>query len=227
MKRVAPPKTQVVATWAFAIGGPILLAFIVLGILQVDPQTARAWWSDHLYVQSWIELVFVGLLPLLWTILRKENFADYGLVRLNLRSSLLLSIGVTAIFHIYSRLVTGEWLSHASLSPVSPPLNFFYALLGIFANGPLEVFFVFFLIHKTDLHFNAQAQRISRGLVITIALVFLLHVLTTQSLSNAFVVASVFLLFGLIYKRTGNAIGPMLGWTLINGMTWAYLGLLT
>ena len=39
-------------------------------------------------------------------------------------------------------------------------------------------------------------------------------------------VAVLFLALGLIYERTGNALGPMVGWTLMNGMTWAYVGLL-
>jgi len=36
----------------------------------------------------------------------------------------------------------------------------------------------------------------------------------------------IFSLLGLIYKFTRNSIGPMIGWTLINGMVWAFAELL-
>jgi membrane protease YdiL (CAAX protease family) len=76
------------------------------------------------------------------------------------------------------------------------------------------------LIVQTDRIFRSERTFISWGLLITIALFALLHLLTTQSVENALRVAAIFFALGLIFKSTRNAIGPMLAWTLLNGQVW-------
>ncbi len=94
------------------------------------------------------------------------------------------------------------------------------AVIVVFAYGPLEVFFVTWLITNTDRIFKSENARVSWGLIVTVLLFGLLHILVTQSLANALHVAVTFFLLGLIYKYTGNSIGPMAAWTLINGQVW-------
>jgi membrane protease YdiL (CAAX protease family) len=68
--------------------------------------------------------------------------------------------------------------------------------------------------------FKSKRTSISWSLIVTVLLFGLLHVLVTQSLANALYVAVTFFLFGLIYTSTGNSIGPMIAWTVINGQVW-------
>jgi len=218
------PWGQVIAVWLWALAGPLLVAALLVGVFRIDLRTAREWWNGHQYVQAYLEAVFVGLLPLAIAFASGERLRDYGLHRRGVTFSLLLSLAVAATFWVYLFLTTGEWFSHSDLPAVAAPWNVWYALLGIVANGPLEVFFVFWLIRRTD-----QALRRPSGLsglLITVVLIGLFHWVSTRSLFNALNVAAVFLLLGLVFRRCRNAIGPMVGWTLINGMSWAYAGLL-
>jgi len=43
------------------------------------------------------------------------------------------------------------------------------------------------------------------------------HIVSTGSFTNVFAVTFIFFFLGLIFKHTGNAIGPMIAWTLLNG----------
>ncbi|NOY99663.1 MAG: CPBP family intramembrane metalloprotease [Chloroflexi bacterium] len=67
----------------------------------------------------------------------------------------------------------------------------------------------------------------SWGLIITVTIFGLTHIATTQSLYNAAYTGAIFLVLGLIYKSSRNAIGPMLAWTLINGQVWYLARLLS
>jgi membrane protease YdiL (CAAX protease family) len=225
-RHVFSPKGQVFLVWTCAIAGPPLLALAVVGIAGVDMREARQWWSGHQYVQAYLEAACVGLVPLALTLYQREGLSDYGVRRGQPLASVLLSVGVAAAFWAYQWLRARGWLEHAALPPVRFPWAVWYALLGVVANGPLEVFFVFWLVRQTDRALRSEGRRLSGGLALTVLLFGLLHLVTTQRLENALSVAVVFLLLGLIFQQTRNALGPMLGWTLINGMTWAYLGLL-
>lgn len=92
------------------------------------------------------------------------------------------------------------------------------ALLGLSAYGPLEVFFVIWLIHNTDRIFKSEAKTWSWGLLLTIALYALLHAFSQGA--NSLVIAAKMLAFGLVFKRTGNSIGPMLAFMLMNEYAW-------
>ena len=218
--------TWVVVTWLWAMAGPLLLAGAVVGLWGIDLQTARQWWERHQYAQAYVETVFVGLLPLALTVWRGDAFGDYGVRRRGFPASLSLSLALAAAFRVYAFATTGVWFGHSDLPFVAFPLNVWYGVLGIAANGPLEVFFVFWLIRRTERLFADGDLRWSKGLLVTILLVGLVHVISTRSVPNALTVAVLFLALGLIYERTGNALGPMVGWTLMNGMTWTYVGLL-
>ncbi|NOY07333.1 MAG: CPBP family intramembrane metalloprotease [Spirochaetes bacterium] len=110
---------------------------------------------------------------------------------------------------------------------LSFPWNLWYAMLGLFAWGPLEVFFITWLITNTDRIFKNRDIVVSWGLIITVIIFGLIHIVTTQNLYNAAYTGTIFLVLGLIYKYSRNAIGPMIAWTLINGQVWYIMRLIS
>ena len=99
------------------------------------------------------------------------------------------------------------------------PYNVWYALLGVFAYGPLEVFFMTWLIVNTDIVFHGSEKVFSPGLLITVLIFGLSHIFLSPQAGvvNAIRVAAEWLILGLIFKYTKNSIGPIIAWTLING----------
>jgi membrane protease YdiL (CAAX protease family) len=225
MTLIYDPMAQVIATWVWIVGLPLLL----LGTIVAsggDLTTVRQWWREHQYVQAYFEMITAGLLPVLFVWLNKENPARYGFTRHGLARSIGLSLLVVGASYVETFLRTGQWINFAPLGGVlSFPQNLWYAAWGVFANGPLEVFFVVWLITKTDQVFESESPLLSRGFLVTLALFSLLHILTTQSLVNAAYVFVIWFFLGLIYKATRNIVGPMLGWTLINGMVWSFIAI--
>ncbi len=58
------------------------------------------------------------------------------------------------------------------------------------------------------------------GLLLTVGIFGLTHIVTTVDLFNAAYTTFIFLILGLIFKTTRSSYGPMLAWTLINGQVW-------
>jgi len=221
------PIFQAISTWLWVLLFPLLAIGMVVGILRLDLTTVRQWWSEHQYYQGYFEAVVAGLLPVLFVWINKEKLAQYGLGRKGFTQSLLLSLLLVIAIYIKSFLTTGEWISHSSFNiQLNFPQNAWYAVWGIFANGPLEVFFFVWLVTKTEQILKSEKVIISKGFLVTVVLFSLLHVISTQNIINAINVFVIFFCFGLIYKRTQNSIGPIIGWTLINGMVWAFVELL-
>lgn len=162
----------------------------------------------------------MGLLPLVISLACRDDPAEYGLTRKGLRESLLLSLLFVGVMFGYAYLTRG-----ALMTDDRPPLalgfpaNLWYGILGIIAWGPLEVFFVVWLIANTDRLLKDTNHLFSWGLPLTVVIFGALHVVTTD-IPNALYTAFIFLVLGLITRRTGNAIGPMLAWTLVNGQVW-------
>jgi membrane protease YdiL (CAAX protease family) len=217
------PIFQVGLTWAWIIGLPLLLIGIIIGAGS-DLTLARRWWGEHRYMQAYLEIAVGGLLPVLFTLNDKENLAKYGFARRGLAASAGLSALVVIARYFVSYIQTGQWIEFAPLGALPNfPENLWHAGWGVVANGPLEVFFVAWLITKSDQIFKSERALLSTGFLVTLVLFSLLHILTTQSLLNAIYVFVIWLAFGLIYKFTRNIAGPMLGWTLINGMVWSFV----
>ena len=76
------------------------------------------------------------------------------------------------------------------------PYNLWYDSLGIFAYGPLEVFFIAWLIVNTDIALGSFERRGSPGLIITTLAFGLSHVITSPQAGviNALSVTLEFLL---------------------------------
>ena len=215
------PLFRVIATWIWFFVGAALTVLIILAIQGVPLASAsEVLAGERVYLAVYIEIVSVGLLPLLFTLICKDELAQYGLARQGLAKSLLLSSLFVVLMFGFGYLMTGRLMTDSRPTlHLGFPWNLWYALLGIIAWGPLEVFFFVWLIVNTDKMFKSRIKAIPWGLIVTVLLFALTHILTTD-VRNAIYTGAIFLVLGLIYKYTRNAIGPMIAWTLINGQVW-------
>ena len=208
----------VVLTWAWVFLGSISTALLIAYAKGV-PTTFSGivdMFNREPYLASYVEVVAVGGLPLAFTILCEDSFRLYGLRRMGLLKSVAASIPLITII-LLSRILCGD-LNVDSFN-LRFPYNVWYALLGAFAYGPLEVFFMTWLIVNTDMVFHGSEKVFSPGLLITVLIFGLSHIfLSPQAgIVNAIRVVAEWLILGLIFKYTKNSIGPMIAWTLING----------
>lgn len=219
------PVFRVIATWVWFFVGAALVVLIILAVHGLDLAKALEVLGEKPYLRVYIEIVSAGLLPLVFTLFCKDDPKMYGLGMKGLVKSLLLSgLFVSASYGLLF-LSTGQLRDFAAPSfHLNLPWNLWYAALGVFAYGPLEVFFVIWLITNTDRIFKSEKARVSQGLIVTSVLFGLLHILTTQNIINT-LVGVIFFLLGLIYKHTKNSVGPMVYWTLWNG-AWEYVAIL-
>ena len=215
------PLFRVIATWAWWFVGAALTVLVILAIRGVPLAAAsEALSGERTYLALYIEIVSVGLLPLVFTLICRDEPARYGLARRGWMKSLILSLLFTASVFAVGYVMTGRWMTD-SRPTIHPdfPWNLWYGLLGILAWGPLEVFFFIWLIVNTEGIFKNRTIADFLGLLITVFLFTLIHILTTD-IRNALYTGAIFLIMGLIFKSTRNAIGPMIAWTLINGQVW-------
>ena len=210
------PLLRVTATWFWVA--------IMTVFLLTSPSTVH-WFSLRPYFAAYVEILFVGLIPVLFTTLGREEWSRYGVTGRGLSRSLAWSLAFLAAERVYSRLSTGHWLNVSHLTcNLSPPAKVYYAFLGVFAYGPLEMFFVIWLAINTEQILQSKKGGFLMSLSITAALFALMHILF-QGFSAASV-AVPFVVLGLIFRWTKNSIGPMLGWTLLNQQVWFLASLL-
>jgi len=215
------PLFRVIATWMWWFVGAALTVLIILAIQGVQLASAsKVLAGERAYLAVYIEIVSVGLLPLLFTLICRDELAQYGLARQGLAKSLLLSSLFVVVMFGFGYLMTGRLITDSRPTlHLGFPWNLWYALLGIIAWGPLEVFFFVWLVVNTDNIFKSRMRANPWGLIITVLLFALIHILTTN-ISNAIYTSAIFLVLGLIYKYTRNVVGPMIAWALINGQVW-------
>jgi hypothetical protein len=77
------PFLRVAAAW---FGLAVFTAFLL-----VSPSTVSRL-CPHRYLASYLEIIFVGLIPVLLTIYSRENWSRYGLARMGLAKSLFWSL---------------------------------------------------------------------------------------------------------------------------------------
>lgn len=211
------PVFRVITTWVWWLVGAMLVVLIILAVYGFD----LAVLGEKRYLVVYVEIVSAGLLPLVFTLICKDDSTQYGLGRKGLAKSLLLSSLCVAAFYGLAFLSTDQLMSVDSPSfHLNFPWDLWYVALGVFAWGPLEVFFVMWLVANTDRVFKSENRTMSWGLIVTVVIFGTVHILTTQSIYTAFYVGTIFFVLGLIYKYTKNSIGPMIAWTLINGQIW-------
>jgi len=167
------------------------------------------------YLASYAEVVGTGGLPLLISIIRRDDPRIYGPRKQGLFKSLVLSLS----FAIVMLVITIHDKLYFENFNLEFPYNIWYAVLGVLAYGPLEVFFVIWLIVNTDAIFSTLEKIFSPGLLITVLVFGLSHIFLSPmgGLLNAVKVTGVFMVLGFIFKYTRNSIGPMIARTLVNG----------
>jgi len=214
------PMLRVIATWIWWIVGGGLTMLALLTVLQIKPGDFRILFREYPHLTIYIETVGVGLLPLVITILCKDDIAAYGIQKKQITKSLLLSLFVVILAYGFNFIRSDQWINiNTPNFHLNLPWNLWYATLGVFAYGPLEVFFVVWLIANTDKIFKGKDRNLSWGLILTVTLFGLAHLATTSWIMALFVTV-VFFLLGLIVKTTRNSIGPMVAWSLINTQVW-------
>ncbi len=217
-KLIYNPLFRVVTTWVGAIVLPILSALIVLVIFKANFSTARQIFADHSYLTTYFEIAGVGLIPVLFSLIGKDDPARYGFMRKGLLKSILLSVLFVILHAVYSYFTSGVWINFESHAfGLDFPANIWYGLLGIFAYGPLEVFFFMWLVDNTSQLIKTKKNANLWGLLITSFAFGLMHIISTQSIANALTVSVIFFILGLIRNFSRNIAGPMIAWTLING----------
>ncbi len=220
------PVFRVVTSWLWFIVGGVLVTLIILAGYGLNFAEVIELLGERRYLAVYIEIVSVGLLPLVLTLICRDNLMMYGLGLKGLRGSVSLSrLFVVVLFYI-ALLARGQLMSGLSPSPhLNFPWNIWYVIPGVFAWGPLEVFFFFWLVANTDRIFKSVDKIVSWGLILTVVIFSLAHILTTD-IFNALYTGALFLILGLIYKYTKNSIGPIIAWTLVNGQVWFMVGML-
>ena len=217
------PRFQVPATWIWNIFGTFVVAAIVALTLPRNIALDRSALTQQPslgLIPLFSEIVLVGLLPIVFSMLRRDKAAEYGITGKRLLVSLVLSTGVVLVYFSYLSIRAG----HLTTSVQLPGLhqltvgNALFAGLGLLAYGPLEVFFVVWLIHNTDRIFKTESKIWSWGLLITITIYGLLHSFSQGA--NSLVIAAEMLALGLVFKSTRNSIGPMLAFMLMNEYAW-------
>jgi len=98
------PKFQVITTYLWNFVGVFLIgliAFVVLPTnLIIDPQ-AMIDDPNLALIPIFSEIVLVGLLPILFTIISKDNVSLYGLSKKGLVKGIVLSAPVVVAYYIF------------------------------------------------------------------------------------------------------------------------------
>lgn len=216
------PRFQVACTWVWNLAGVLLTMLVVTWVLPNGTALTREELRDRpllALIPITSEIISVGLLPILFMLLNKERPAVYGISKKELLQSIGFStLAVIAYVALTSHKATSfNFIDPAGFGPGNP-WNVLFALLAILAYGPLEVFFVVWLIDNTDRIFKSGERLVSAGVILTIVIYGLLQAVS-QGL-NILVIAAIFLALALVYRYTRNSVGPMLAWTAMNSYIW-------
>ena len=217
------PRFQVPATWIWNAFGTFAVAAIVAIALPRNIALDRSAMKQQpslALIPIFSEIILAGLLPIVFSILRRDKAAEYGITGKGLLVSLVLSAGVVLVYFSYLSIRAGHLTTNLQLPGLHQLMvgNALFASLGLVAYGPLEAFFVVWLIHNTDRIFKTESNTWSWGLLITIAIYGLLHSFSQGA--NSLVLAAEMLALGLVFKSTRNSIGPMLAFMLMNEYAW-------
>lgn len=216
----------VAAAWTWLLAAP----FAVVGLIAIAHGIGYAEAMKlvneisqrHPYAGSYIEFVAAGMIPLIFTLTSREGFSIYGLVKDGLARSLLpaLPLGLARLWLEFSDF--HQIVFSTPSFDLAFPSNVWHAAWGAFAYGPLEAFFVIWLIVNTDRAAGTKGKVLSVGLLETSLLFGAVHLALSPrgGLPNALNVAGTWLLLGLVFNWTRNAVGPMIVWTFGNKQVW-------
>jgi len=226
-KYITNPKFQVIVTWVWNLFGTFLITILLL-ILMPTVVTNREGLKANpglIIIPIVSEIILTGLIPIILTLINKNSLISIGIQKKRVIESTILSIPMVIIYYVLLFLITGSTIEFPTTAFHID--TFWYLLLtigAIFAYGPLEAFFVIWLIVKSDQIFKSEEKMFSKGLILTIVIYGVLHSFS-QGL-NSITIAITFLGLGLIYKYTKNSIGPMISWTIAKEYIWFLIGIL-
>jgi len=169
---------------------------IILAVCGINFAKAMEILGDEPYLAVYVEIVSVGLLPMVSTLICRDDLALYGLGRKGLAKSLLLSGLLAVVLFGIGFLNGGQLMSGLSPSPhLDFPWNIWYVTLVFSHGGPLEVFFFIWLVTNTDRIFKSVNKIVSWGLIMTVVIFGLAHILTTN-IHNALYTGALFFRVG-------------------------------
>lgn len=233
------PVFRVITTWfwLFISSSLIIISILLINRITVSipelifnfPEVYREAGKiiNPYFMGSFIEFIAVGFLPLVFTIICNDDIKIYGIIRKGFIKSLFYSLLFVVVAYT-GPILTGEnpfQFGHPNLR-LGIPWNLLFVVTVAIIHGPVEVFFVIWLIANTDRIFNTTNRIFSLGLIITPILFGISNMFFEQNIFSALLHVSTFFIFGLIYKFTKNSIGPMIGFTLGSGYTWKIASLL-
>ena len=126
------PIFRVVGTWIWFFAGAFLTLLIILGIMGVGFSEMAQVLGEQRHLTLYIELVSVGLFPLVISFLCGDDFVEYGFRQSGIERSLVYSIVYVGVMYLIGYLMTGQIMSddRAVLS-LGFPLNLWYGLGGV------------------------------------------------------------------------------------------------
>ncbi len=171
------------------------------------------------FVKLTLEFVFIGMLPLIIVLIRKENWGNYGFTLTNWKKSIAYGL-ILAIPFMMIKGYAYLFLDYVGWSwNLSPPM--FVAYLIVY--GPLEAFFIVFSVYKIDRGLSCR-RTLSKGLIISSILFGLIHAINYIWYPNITLIATNYVLgniipalfVGLVFKKSNSILGSSLLWTLLN-----------
>jgi len=141
------PRFHVLATWIWNVVGTFAVAAIVAVALPRNIALDRSALTQRpslALIPIFSEIILVGLFPIVFSILRRDKPAEYGITGKRLLMSLVLSAGVVLVYFAYLSIRAGHLTTSVQLPGLHQPSvgNALFAGLGLVAYGPLEVFFM-------------------------------------------------------------------------------------
>lgn len=222
-----------IVSWIWFILGAVITGLVLVFIHGKSLTEGREFLATHPYLFVFIELVSAGMLQLLFTFIAKDPWKKYGFTLTNIGKSIIPSVIGIIVFWGIDWIITGSfWNIQTIEHNLGLTGRIIYGLLGLIIWGPLEVFFFIWLVENAQGFFKKQEDNkllnkwLNPGFLLTLFLFSLAHFITTQNWVNVGYIFVIFLILGEVYLHTGNILGPMIAWTLINDQVWFMLQLL-
>ena len=185
--------------------------------------------KSHAYIfGTLLEFFLVGFLCILLAVLNSDSRSVFGLTSKGLLKSLAIGLVLIAI-HSSIRYALGMPIAGSNLDAFTQslaqpfPYNIGFSLFCGFAYGPLEVFYIIFLVIRFDRASDTLQSKIaSKGTIVTTLLWALPHILNSmvQGPTAALFQVAKLVVTGLIlivaFKYAKSSIGSMLYWTFAN-----------
>ena len=200
------------ANWLFTL--VVLPASVIFLIQNFGTE-----FVSNVFVKLILEFVFIGMLPLIIVLIRKENWGEYGFTLTNWEKSIAYGL-ILAVPFVMIKGYAYLFLDYVGWSwNLSPPM--FVAYLLVY--GTLEAFFIVFSVYKIDRGLSCR-RTISKGLIISSILFGLMHAINYIWYPNVTLIATNYVLgniipalfAGLVFKKSNSILGSSLLWTLLN-----------